>query len=490
LPCNGDFIQYNVSQEWLEVWDQWQQSCIHESRAALQGDWLNAYLAGPIWRFVLSEGACGSGAYAGIVVPSVDRVGRYFPLTLVRQLDVGWNPLDVAVCWTPWFEALEQCACGALDSPDLRQGDFIAQIGSIPDPLGFAVPTHIDNELFRNAGFPAASPQWQVSLPSVDHLQLDMAVLAYREIYRHLRPVTLWWTTGAERVQPSWLLARGLPVPASFATMLDGGWRGSQWSSANPGALQVMPVRSQASTTAPPPAPPAAVMTASLDARARLPTSSPSDVEGNLAAFVVRPEIGLWAVIAPNGDTAVKATRTVADALQDVEPAATLTLLAESVRQLLMRVSQRLAEESARNPLNPVGLANVLAVVKAEAGCAYIRAGDAQLVRVRDGITLPMLGEQSAGAVHGSDLIALVSAAPRASADPCGSHDLDPLPVVYDHAAAGDVWLLGGSRDASIAATAAFSGGGDAATSMDRLVHEFAAATGGRPPPLMMVEIG
>jgi hypothetical protein len=50
--------------------------------------------------------------------------------------------------------------------------------------------------------------------------------------------------------------------------------------------------------------------------------------------------------------------------------------------------------------------------------------------------------------------------------------------------------LLGGSRDASNAATAVFSSGEDAGTSMERLVREFAAATGGRPPPLMMVEIG
>ena len=487
LPCNGDFIQHNVAQEWLDVWDHWQQSCIFESRASLRDEWLNAYLAGPIWRFVLSEGACGSGAYAGIVVPSVDRVGRYFPLTMVRQLDSGWNPLDIAVCWAPWFEALEQCACGALDSPDLRLNDFIEQVAGIQDPLQFAVPTHIESELFRNMSFPSASPQWQVSLQSADHLQLDLAVLAYREIYRHLRPVTVWWTSGAERVQPSWLLARGLPAPGSFAAMLDGSWRGSAWVAANPGAMYSMPARPQAPVEAPALEPLVPVMTM-LDARARLPTQSPSDVEGNLAAFVVRPEIGLWAVVAPNGDTPVNATRTVADALQDVAPAATLTLLAESVRQLLLRVSQRLADESARNPLNPVGLANVLAVVKTEAECAYISAGDAQVLRVRNGITLPMIGEQAAA--NGNDLISLVAASPGGSSDPCGSSDLDHVPVVYDRAAAGDVWLLGGSRDASEAANAVFCSGADASTSMDRLVREFSTATGGRPPPLMMVEIG
>jgi len=272
--------------------------------------------------------------------------------------------------------------------------------------------------------------------------------------------------------------------------MLNGKWRESGWSTANPGAVHSMPVRSQAPAAAPPPNIVVAAVTPSLDARAQLPTKSPSDVEGNLAAFVVRPEIGLWAVVAPNGDTPVNATRTVADALQDLGPAATLTLLAESVRQILLRVSQRLADESARNPSKPVGLANVLAVVKTETECAFISAGDAQVLRVRDGITLPMIGEKSAAHANGSDLIALVAAGPAGSSDPCGSSDLDHVPVVYDHAAAGDVWLLGGSRDASDAATAAFCSGEDSQVSMERVVREFAAATGGRPPPLMMVEIG
>jgi type VI secretion system protein ImpM len=519
LPCNGDFIQHNVQQEWLEVWDQWQQSCVFESRQSLQGEWLEAYLSGPIWRFVLGEGACGSGAYAGVIVPSVDRVGRYFPLTLVRQLDSGWNPLDVAVCWAPWFEALEHCVITALDQHDLRLDDFVAQINRIEDPLALAVPTHIGGELFQNGGFPSASAQWQIGLQSAEHLQLDLAVLAYREIYRHLRPVTLWWTSGASRVQPSWLLSRGLPSARSFAAMLDGRWRGTDWAQANPAAVAAMaaaapqpqatpgvvPPGDGPNFMAPPPnmpiysapAVPAAPAVAqpaplaqSLDARARLPTTRPSDVEGNLAAFVVRPDIGLWAVIAPNGDTPVNATRTVADALQDVGPAATLTLLAESVRAILLRVSQHIAEESARNPARPAGLANVLAMVKSAGECAYISAGDAQVLRVRGGVTQPMIGAQPASARDArSDLISLVASAPTGAPDPCGSSDLDHLPVVYDRAAAGDIWLLGGSRDASQAATAVFSNGADAGASMERVVREFSAQAG-RPPPLMMLELG
>jgi len=95
LPCNGDFLQRRVPQEFIDVWDPWLQECIHASREALREDWLNAYLTSPVWRFVLAEGVCGSGAYAGVMLPSVDRVGRYFPLTIVAQLNVDDGVLEI-----------------------------------------------------------------------------------------------------------------------------------------------------------------------------------------------------------------------------------------------------------------------------------------------------------------------------------------------------------------------------------------------------------
>src|SRR5262249_51991550 len=83
LPCRGDFLQRRAPQDFVDVWDAWLQEGLHESRQRLQEAWLNTYLTGRVWRFVLSAGVCGSGVYAGVLVPSVDRVGRYFPLTLI-----------------------------------------------------------------------------------------------------------------------------------------------------------------------------------------------------------------------------------------------------------------------------------------------------------------------------------------------------------------------------------------------------------------------
>src|SRR5688572_18349977 len=82
LPCRGDFLRRRVPEEFVAAWDEWLQLCLTQSREQLGDAWRDAYLAGPIWRFVLAEGVCGTGAYAGVLMPSVDRVGRCFPLTI------------------------------------------------------------------------------------------------------------------------------------------------------------------------------------------------------------------------------------------------------------------------------------------------------------------------------------------------------------------------------------------------------------------------
>src|SRR6202035_4615548 len=128
LPSNGDFLQRRVPQAFLDVWDPWLQECVHASRESLQEAWLPAYLTSPVWRFVLPEAICGSGAYAGILAPSVDRVGRYFPMTIVTQVDVDANPLDFALQRRSWFDALESLLVTAVGEAEVDLEWFDAQV--------------------------------------------------------------------------------------------------------------------------------------------------------------------------------------------------------------------------------------------------------------------------------------------------------------------------------------------------------------------------
>ncbi len=93
LPTHGDFLRRRVADDFVDAWDPWLQHCIADSRAALGEQWLETYLTSPVWRFALGAHVCGAATVAGIIVPSVDRVGRYFPLTLVWPVPPEFNAL-------------------------------------------------------------------------------------------------------------------------------------------------------------------------------------------------------------------------------------------------------------------------------------------------------------------------------------------------------------------------------------------------------------
>jgi type VI secretion system protein ImpM len=224
LPFKGDFLQRRAPQEFVDVWDAWLQECLHESRRALQEKWLDAYLTSPVWRFVLAGGVCGEGAYAGILVPSVDRVGRYFPLTILTRLDAVCCPLDVACAGGQWFTAAETAVLTALEAADLDIDAFDEQIERLSNQLPRREPSESASltSFMQHNGLPAQGAGWHVPLGTVHSLQLAVNVLAYRELSRALQPLALWWSDGSGAVGPRWLSTRGLPEARAFVAMLAG----------------------------------------------------------------------------------------------------------------------------------------------------------------------------------------------------------------------------------------------------------------------------
>jgi type VI secretion system protein ImpM len=239
LPCRGDFLQRRAPQEFVDVWDAWLQECIHASREQLQDSWLQTYLTGPVWRFAFASGVCGSAAYAGFLVPSVDRVGRYFPLTVIAQLDAAHSPLHVACSSAAWFDAAEALVLDALQAEALDFDTFDEQIALLRDQVATddaSESAQLVNTL-KSSDFPAQPVRWHVPLEGAASLQGAINALAYRELSRAIQPLAIWWTQGSEAVRPSWLTTPGLPEAHAFVAMLSGDWAGGEWMSSRMGGL-------------------------------------------------------------------------------------------------------------------------------------------------------------------------------------------------------------------------------------------------------------
>lgn len=114
MPALGDFFRIDLPRSFIEPWDAMLQQALSSVRQAMGEAWTASYMSAPIWRFSLAPGQAGPHAVSGVVMASVDRVGRQFPLTLAVAHDGRAVAID-HFANTELFERLEELALAALD---------------------------------------------------------------------------------------------------------------------------------------------------------------------------------------------------------------------------------------------------------------------------------------------------------------------------------------------------------------------------------------
>lgn len=202
VTSHGDFVARRLAPSFQRRWDEWLQAGLQESRQVLGPNWLATYMSSPIWRFALAPGVCGDRGWAGLLMPSVDRVGRHFPLTLAAAVA---PPLDCLMRHEAWFGQLEQLALSTLrEDFSLDEFDFALCGLTVPDTPSGAAP---------------AGTVITLGIPDV------LAAVAAAALHGH----SLWWTDGSPQIAPCLLVCHGMPAPAAFTALLDGDWQAHGW---------------------------------------------------------------------------------------------------------------------------------------------------------------------------------------------------------------------------------------------------------------------
>ncbi|MDK3074802.1 type VI secretion system-associated protein TagF [Sedimentitalea sp. JM2-8] len=133
MPSVGDFFRLGAPPGFVAIWDDWIQKAMLVAQSAFGPDWDSRYMSAPIWRFGLSAGLAGPAKIVGVVMPSVDRVGRRFPLTLMAPVPAAGPILRDHFGNEPLFETLEDLVLDALD--DGMSRDMLEQrLKDIPPP--------------------------------------------------------------------------------------------------------------------------------------------------------------------------------------------------------------------------------------------------------------------------------------------------------------------------------------------------------------------
>ncbi len=216
VPSNGDFISRRLNESFVEPWDQWLRAGLAASREQLGHAWMDCYLNGPIWRFALSADLLGPAPVAGVLMPSVDKVGRYFPLTIAAPLPLDSSPFRTIAVGGAWFHAAEDLALGSLeDHFDLSAfDDAVAGLGVPVAPA--------DTGTAQQQSFPV-SDHACIQIPPGQSVTEIQSRLADQVAASALGGFGYWWTEGSVNVPPMARIVPGLPAPSAFALLLTPG---------------------------------------------------------------------------------------------------------------------------------------------------------------------------------------------------------------------------------------------------------------------------
>jgi type VI secretion system protein ImpM len=200
LPSHGDFVARNLPPPLRVGWEAWLDAGLERSRQMLGDKWLDIYLSSPVWQFAVASGCCGGQPFAGVMIPSVDRVGRYFPLSILAAVSPEHSAAEIALGGKPWFERMEAVALSCLGD-DFNFASFEQNLEAFP-ALGGNVVTSLEVPVADGSGLG------------------DMSLLLGRLLERSGVRYSLWWTSGSPLIAACCRAFLGLPSPEEFARLL------------------------------------------------------------------------------------------------------------------------------------------------------------------------------------------------------------------------------------------------------------------------------
>lgn len=216
MPSVGDFFRLNTTPAFVQAWDGWIQKSMLDMSQTLGDRWDALYMSSPIWRFCLSAGLAGPQKIIGVLMPSVDRVGRRFPLTLMAPMHAEGLALLTHFRETELFRQLEDLALAALED-DMTRDKLSEGLSRLP------VPPRRSQALVRGMGGSLVLTQGE----GMTDILPDLAAGLMAEHYRN----PSIWSTEINGV-PRLMVCEGLPTGANVQGLFD--LHAAIWTEARP----------------------------------------------------------------------------------------------------------------------------------------------------------------------------------------------------------------------------------------------------------------
>ena len=223
----GDFAQRRLPVEFVQVSDAWLSRTLLASHQQLGNHWLDCYLTAPPMRFAWAPGVAGAHWWFGVLMPSCDNVGRYFPLLIAQRRTSP--PLDAVALnhLEQWFDHLVKAATLTLGERATVEAFEQALDNAPPWPAPShasgataALPAVASSEVGSGSGSGTSSASYAFGYRvSVGEWLHGVALDALKA---RVSGCSIWWRQGDATRDTEAEVVRGLPEPAAFARMLLG----------------------------------------------------------------------------------------------------------------------------------------------------------------------------------------------------------------------------------------------------------------------------
>jgi type VI secretion system protein ImpM len=215
LAMLGDFASRRLDTDWVRSCDQWLSGSVQASQQALGQRWLQTYLGSPVWRFAWAPPVVDDQWWFGVLLPSCDSVGRYFPLVIVQPRPaapadrIGLDHLEL------WWAHLARAGLTTLADGATHE--------SFEDLLHQAPP-------WPGSGAGAwlrpssANGRQRFSVATGAGACEIFGGLAGSLLLQRLSGATIWWPMVNAEGTGTCTVVQGLPSSDSFASLLTGEW--------------------------------------------------------------------------------------------------------------------------------------------------------------------------------------------------------------------------------------------------------------------------
>lgn len=205
----GDFVQRRLPADFVRTCDAWLSRVLLAGRAQHGADWLDIYLTAPVMRFAWAPGVAGGHWWFGVLMPSCDNVGRYFPLLVAQRRPLP--PLDRLALdhLEAWLDHLALAATRTLAEGETAAGFEAALAAAPPWPTPGAPSVLL--------GAPTDSRQALAARASIGGW---LHALAAQALQARFAGCSVWWRPASPATDALVEIAAGLPEAEAFARLL------------------------------------------------------------------------------------------------------------------------------------------------------------------------------------------------------------------------------------------------------------------------------